>query len=144
MNAWAAMMIGAGGLFAGRRDDLRVVTHPPLAADTAGTVRPRLRAHDPPRRQGPARSAADGDRLGSGLRVYRRVHRRVLALPGGGGFLTSLIGSAAALIPLQRRILTASPRPVRRPGGDADALVPRSPRPLGPSVISFIAVAATI
>jgi len=142
MNAWAATMIGVGGLFAG--DDLRVVTRPAwrqmppprFVPDFAQTIRSS--------RQGPARSAADGDRLGSGLRVYRRVHRRVLALPGGGGFLTSLIGSAAALIPLQRRILTASPRPVRRPGGDADALVPRSPRPLGPSVISFIAVAATI
>jgi len=135
-------MIGVGGLFAG--DDLRVVTQPAWRQMPPPRFVPDFAQAIRSSRQGPARSAADGDRLGSGLRVYRRVHRRVLALPGGGGFLTSLIGSAAALIPLQRRILTASPRPVRRPGGDADALVPRSPRPLGPSVISFIAVAATI
>ena len=48
MNAWATMMTGAGGLFAGRVTTSHDPTSP-LAADATATVRPRPRAHDPPR-----------------------------------------------------------------------------------------------
>ena len=89
-----------------------MVTHPPLAADAAGTVRPRLRAHDPPRRQGPAALLLTAIVSATAFASTAGSTAAMLALLGAAGFLATLIGSAAALATMQRQILTASPHPV--------------------------------
>jgi hypothetical protein len=109
MNAWATMMILAGGLFAGGVTTLawsripawREMPPQRFVTDFAHTIRRADKIQPALLVTAIVSAAAFAPTAGSTAAV--------LALFGAGGFLATLIGSAVALVPLQRRILTASP-----------------------------------
>jgi len=141
MNAWATMMILAGGLFAGGVTTFawshiplwREMPPPRFVPDFAQTIRRADKVEPALLLTAIVSATAFASTAGSAAAV--------LALFGAGGFLTTLIGSAVALVPLQRRILTASPH-------QSDAIDRMRMRWFGGhlgrsalSVVSFIAVA---
>lgn len=108
MNAWAFLMLVSGGLFAGGAtalawDRIPAWRRMPLAefrTDFAGVIH-------------------RADRVQPGLLVVAIVASlvfgltdagapRILALIGAFGFLATLIGSVAVLVPLQRRMISSS------------------------------------
>jgi len=110
MNAWAGLMVFAGGLFAGgattfawsRVPIWRRTPVPQFVTDFSQTIHLT-------------------DRVQPGLLLTAIVSATVfaftagdaagvLALLGAGGFLVTLIASVAVLLPLQRRIMAASPQ----------------------------------
>src|SRR5262249_27705901 len=109
MNALATMMILAGGLFAGGVTTFawshipvwREMPLPRFVTDFAHKIRRADKAQ--PALLVPTIVSA------TAFASTAESTAALLALLGAGGFLAILIGSAAALVPLQRRILMASP-----------------------------------
>ena len=108
MNVWAFLMLVSGGLFAGGVSALAWDRVPawrsmPLAefrTDFAGVVQRADRV------QPGLLVAAIVAGFGFGLTDSGAA--RILALIGASGFLATLIGSVAVLVPLQRRMISSS------------------------------------
>jgi hypothetical protein len=109
MNVWAILMLVSGGLFAGgvtmvAWERVAAWQNMPLAqfgSDFAGTV------HRADRVQPGLLVVAIATSYAFGLTDTGAA--RVLALIGASGFLATLIGSVAVLVPLQRRMTSSSP-----------------------------------
>ena len=108
MNLWAALMVVAGGLFAGASTSVawsrvpiwRTMPLSQFVDDFAQTLR-RTDVVQPALLVTAAVSAA-------AFAVTSDGSERVLAALGAAGFVTTLVASLVALVPLQRRIV-ASP-----------------------------------
>ena len=146
MNAWASLMLIAGGLFAGgaatfawsRVPIWRRMTAQEFIGDFEETLR-RTDKVQPALLVAAIVSAAGFALTADGL-------ARVLALVGAAGFVVTLGASLAILVPLQRRIVATAPAEV----GAIDKMRARWFRGnLGRSILavaSFVAVtvAATL
>jgi hypothetical protein len=138
MNLWAALMLVAGGLFAGGATSFawsrvgiwRRMPVPEFINDFAQTI------HRTDKVQPALLVVAIVASIG--FAVTAEASARVLALLGAGGFLVTLVASVAVLVPLQRKIIRSKqPQPV-------EAMRRQWFRGhLGRSVLSAVAFAAT-
>jgi Anthrone oxygenase len=111
MNIWAILMLVSGGLFAGgalaiaweRIPVWRTMSPAQYVTDFAETI------HRADRVQPALLVVAIVTALGFGIGASATA--RTLALIGAAGFIVTLIASVAVLVPLQRRIIAASPQP---------------------------------
>lgn len=105
MSIWAALMVIAGGLFAGgaatfawsRVPIWRTTPAPAFVADFAQTISRTDKVQPALLVVAVAASV--------GFALTQDGAQRVLALVGAGGFIVVLIASLAVLVPLQRRII---------------------------------------
>ena len=110
MHIWAILMLVSGGLFAGgalavtweRIPAWRTMPLAQYLTDFAQTI------HRADRLQPALLGVAIGTALGFGLSASAMA--RTLALLAAAGLLVTLIASVAVLVPLQRRIIAASPQ----------------------------------
>jgi hypothetical protein len=110
MNAWAGLMMLAGGLFAGgtasfawsRVPIWRTMPAAQFIGDFSATIRWTDKVQ--PALLLAAIVSATVYAFTAGFAAS------VLALFGAGGFLVTLVASVVVLVPLQRRIMAASPR----------------------------------
>jgi hypothetical protein len=108
MNVWAFLMLVSGGLFAGgvtalawdRVSAWRSMPLDEFRTDFAGVVQRADRV------QPELLVVAIVASFGFGLADSGAA--RILALIGASGFLATLIGSVAVLVPLQRRMISSS------------------------------------
>jgi hypothetical protein len=108
MNVWAMLMLVSGGLFSGgvtalaweRIPAWRSIPLPEFRADFAGVV------HRADRVQPGLLVVAIAASFTFGLTDTGAA--RILALIGAAGFITTLIGSIAFLVPLQSRMISPS------------------------------------
>jgi hypothetical protein len=109
MNVWAFLMLVRGGLFAGgvtalawdRVSAWRSMPLDEFRTDFAGVVQRADRV------QPELLVVAIVASFGFGLADSGAA--RILALIGASGFLATLIGSVAVLVPLQRRMISSPP-----------------------------------
>jgi hypothetical protein len=107
MSVWALLMLVSGGLFAGGASALawdrvpawRSMPLPEFRTDFAGVVQRADRV------QPGLLAAAILASFGFGLTDSGAA--RILALIGASGFLATLIGTVAVLVPLQRRMISS-------------------------------------
>ena len=138
MSVWGALMVIAGGLFAGgsatfawsRVPIWRAMPSSAFVDDFAQTI------HRTDKVQPALLVIAIATSIG--FAVTHEGAERVLALVGTGGFVAVLIGSLAVLVPLQRRIIAS---------GDPDAVGEMRERwfagNLGRSSLSVLAFVVT-
>ena len=110
MNIWAILMLVSGGLFTGaalavtweRIPTWRTMPLAQYLTDFAATI------HHADRVQPALLVVAIGTALGFGISTSATA--RTLALIAAAGFLVTLVASVAVMVPLQRRIIAASPQ----------------------------------